>query len=123
LHEFLVVFRHTKTGAGLGRKQFGVRRARIGRVRGAGTSKIRLPKFLRVLGWSGQNFNQRWTLHCGTAAPPIFMQNFLYTLVFCFTLTFSFARTKHFDNVSSLHKPFGKRLNIRHLFVFVWEAL
>jgi len=36
LHELLVVFRHTVTSAGLGRKQFGLGRALVGTVRGVG---------------------------------------------------------------------------------------
>jgi len=45
-HVAIVVFRHTVVDAGMGRKQCGVRRARIGRLAG----RARFFKFLQVRG-------------------------------------------------------------------------
>ena len=56
--------------------------------------------------------------HCGAAAPPTFMVNFVFRSVYYFTLIFKFAFTRRVDNVSSLPKTLCTKLNIRHSFVF-----
>jgi len=58
--------------------------------------------------------HNQWRLarrHCST---PILTQYFVFRSVYCFILIFSFASTRHVENVSSLRKTFGTRLNIRH---------
>jgi len=71
-------------------------------------------------------FWKQWRLvwrQCGIAAPPIFTVKFVFRSGYCFTLIFIFALTGRVDNVFSLSKSFCKKLNIKHLFGFVWEAL
>ena len=47
----------------------------------------------------------------------------VFRSAYCFALILNFAWTRRIDNVYSLPETFYTKINIKHLFDFVWEAL